>query len=378
MMADHNLFQAICRVNRLDGDSKDYGYIVDYKDLFKSLGKAIKDYTAEAFEGYDEEDVEGLLKDRLEKAKEDLDTALEAVKALCEPVPAPRDMNDYHRYFCGESNTDSINDPEKEALRLTLYKSVAKLLRCYANVANEMQEAGYTAERADKIKKDVIFYEKLRDEIKFRSADQLDMKRFEPAMRQLLDLYIRADDSELLMDFEDLGLLELIIDKGEDGLDAVPEGLKNDEDAMAETIENNVRKTIIDENPVNPKYYNQMSELLDELIELRRQKALEYQEYLEKIRSLANRVVRPESGSDNRYPASMNTQAKRALYDNFDDNEELVIKIDRAIMQTKKADWLGDRFKERELANAIRQAVEGFDIDIAAIMELVKAQPGYH
>ena len=36
-MRDHGLFQAICRVNRLDGDDKDYGYIVDYRDLFNSL-----------------------------------------------------------------------------------------------------------------------------------------------------------------------------------------------------------------------------------------------------------------------------------------------------------------------------------------------------
>jgi type I restriction enzyme R subunit len=34
-MRDHGLFQAICRVNRLDGDDKEYGYIIDYKDLFK-------------------------------------------------------------------------------------------------------------------------------------------------------------------------------------------------------------------------------------------------------------------------------------------------------------------------------------------------------
>ena len=101
-MADHNLFQAICRVNRLDGDDKEYGYIVDYKDLFKSIDQAISDYTQEAFDGYDKDDVEGLLKDRLQQAKLDLDTALEMVKALCEPVKAPRNTQDYIHYFCGE------------------------------------------------------------------------------------------------------------------------------------------------------------------------------------------------------------------------------------------------------------------------------------
>ncbi len=33
-MRDHGLFQAIHRVNRIDTEDKDYGYIVDYKDLF--------------------------------------------------------------------------------------------------------------------------------------------------------------------------------------------------------------------------------------------------------------------------------------------------------------------------------------------------------
>jgi type I restriction enzyme R subunit len=68
-MRDHGLFQAICRVNRLDGDDKDYGYIVDYKDLFGSLKSAYKDFTAEAFEAYEKADVEGLLSDRLNKGK---------------------------------------------------------------------------------------------------------------------------------------------------------------------------------------------------------------------------------------------------------------------------------------------------------------------
>ena len=62
-MHDHGLFQAICRVNRLDGDSKEFGYIVDYKELFGDLADAMNKYTAGAFEDYDSEDIEGLLKD---------------------------------------------------------------------------------------------------------------------------------------------------------------------------------------------------------------------------------------------------------------------------------------------------------------------------
>ena len=375
-MADHNLFQAICRVNRLDGDDKEYGYIVDYKDLFKSIDQAISDYTQEAFDGYDKDDVEGLLKDRLQQAKLDLDTALEMVKALCEPVKAPRNTQDYIHYFCGESGHNQDELIEKEALRLALYQNVVKLIRAFANIANEMQEAGYNEQQIATIRAEVIHFEKVRDEVKIASGDLLDMKRFEPAMRHLLDMYIRAEDSEVLMDFEELGLIELIVEKGADALDALPKDIRNDEQAMAETIENNVRKTIIDENPVNPKYYEQMSVLLDELIELRRQKAIEYQEYLKRIRDLSSKIIRPEK-STSHYPSSMDSSAKRALYDNFGKDELLATKIDSVIRYTKKADWVGDKFKEREIAFAIQQDTKGYDIDIQSVMELAKAQREY-
>jgi len=375
-MADHNLFQAICRVNRLDGEDKEYGYVIDYKDLFRSLDKAIKDYTAGAFDGYDQEDVAGLLKDRLQQARLDLENALEMVRSLCEPVQAPRDTQNYIHYFCGESGSNQDALTEKEALRLTLYQNVAKLLRAYANIANEMPDAGFSVENINKIRDEVVHFEKVRDEVKLASGDLVDMKRFEPAMRHLLDMYIRADDSEQLMDFEELGLIELIVEKGADAANDLPEEIRNNPEAMAETIENNVRKTIVDENPVNPKYYERMSVLLDELIELRRQKAIDYQEYLERIRELAKKVIRPAQVNTS-YPMTMDTQAKRALYDNLGNDEVLATKIDTAIRYTKKADWVGDRFKEREIANAVREETAGYEVDIDQVIELAKAQKEY-
>ena len=375
-MADHNLFQAICRVNRLDGDDKEYGYVIDYKDLFRSLDKAITDYTQEAFDGYDKEDVAGLLKDRLEQAREDLDNALEMVRALCEPVKAPRYTQDYIHYFCGESGSNQDELTEKEALRLSLYQYVAKLLRAFANIANEMPDAGYSTAEIDAVRQEVTHFEHVRDEVKLASGDLVEMKRFEPAMRHLLDMYIRADDSEVLMDFEELGLIELIVEKGEEAVKALPENIRNNADAMAETIENNVRKTIVDENPVNPRYYEQMSVLLDELIKQRRQQAFTYKEYLHRIRDLSRRVIRPELSTAD-YPATIDSNAKRALYDNFGKNEQLATKIDEAIRHTKKADWVGDRFKEREIANAVRQETAGYEVDIQGVLELAKAQKDY-
>jgi len=376
-MRDHGLFQAICRVNRLDGDDKEYGYIVDYKDLFQRLEGAIGDYTSGALDGYDQEDVAGLLSDRLEKARDRLEETLETVKALCEPVQLPRDTKDYLHHFCATDTTDKDTLANNEQKRVALYKAVAALMRAYANLANETAEAGYSPQEAASIKAEVEHYTKMCDEVKVASGDYLDMKRYEPAMRHLLDSYIRADESVVVSEFEDLGLVELIVKNGLSALEQLPGGLKKDPEAMAETIENNIRKTIIDENPVNPKYYEQMSELLNALIQERREQAIDYQKYLEKVQQLAKLVVQSTGTSQSVYPVSLDTAAKRSLYDNLGKDEALALRIDTAVRDTKKEGWVGNLFKEREIAIAVRKAAAGYNINVDEVLELVKNQREY-
>jgi type I restriction enzyme R subunit len=378
-MQDHGLFQAICRVNRLDGEDKEYGYIIDYKDLFRSLEQSIKDYTGEAFGGYDAADVEGLLKDRLGQGRDRLEEAREAIKALCEPVAPPKDRTAYLSYFCATESGNAQQLKENEPKRVALYKLAAAFLRSYANLANEMREAGYTETEAVQIKNEVGLYEKVREEVKLASGDYVDMKMYEPAMRHLLDTYIRAEESEKLSAFDDLTLVQLIVERGDAALDSLPKGLREDREAMAETIENNVRRLIIDEMAVNPKYYEKMSELLDALIIQRKRAALNYRAYLSKIVALTKQVGHPEKRSD--YPATINTAALRALYDNLqqgrENREAMALALNNAIHAVKKADWRGNRFKEREVRNAIRSQLGEEEGLIDTIFEIVKNQRDY-
>ncbi len=307
-MRDHGLFQAICRVNRLDGDDKEYGYIVDYKDLFNSLNKAIHDYTSGALDGYDPEDVEGLLTDRLEKAKEHLNDAREAIKALCEPVEPPKDTQAYIHYFCAKDTTDKNALKDTEPRRLALYKLTASLIRAFASIANELQEAGYTPSEIETLKGEVDHYEKARSEVKLASGDYIDLKMYEPAMRHLIDTYIRAEQSEKVSAFDNLSLVQLIVEQGAGAVDALPKGIRENPEAVMETIENNVRRLIIDEQPLNPKYYEKMSELLDALIKRRKQEALEYKLYLAEIVALTQQVTNPMQGTT--YPVSLDTPAR--------------------------------------------------------------------
>jgi len=352
-MRDHGLFQAICRVNRLDGEDKDYGYIVDYKDLFKSLEGAVHDYTSGALDGYDKEDVKGLLENRLEKAREDLEDAREAVKALCETVEAPRDSAAYLRYFCAKESGNAQQLKDNEPKRLKLYKFVASLLRAFASIANELAEAKYAADEIEKIRAEVDHYSKVRDEVKLASGDYIDLKAYEPAMRHLIDTYIRAEESEKISAFDDMSLIQLIVERGPDAVNALPKGIKQSEGAVAETIENNVRKLIINESPVDPAYYDKMSKLLDALIEQRRKGVVSYKEYLEKIANLTQAATMP-GGPTGGYPAAVKTAAQRALYNNLGKDEALAMKVDAAIQTNRQDGWRDNALKMRKVRQAIR------------------------
>jgi len=355
-MRDHGLFQAICRVNRLDGDDKEYGYIIDYKDLFKSLEGAVHDYTSGALDGYDKEDVAGLLEDRLGKARERLEEMREAVKALCEAVEIPKDTAAYLRYFCAKDSGNAEQLKANEPNRLVLYKHVAAFVRAFAELANELAEAGYSSADIDALKAEVDHYEKVRTEIKLASGDYIDLKMYEPAMRHLIDTYIRAEETEKVSAFDDMSLVKLLVERGAAAVDALPDGIRKNKEATAEAIENNVRKLIIDEQPINPKYYEKMSELLDALIEQRRKEALDYQEYLRRIIELTKKVTSPEASGA--YPATMDTPGKRALYDNLDSNVALALAVDAAVRASRQDDWRGNPFKIKRVRNAIQAALE--------------------
>jgi len=374
-MQDHGLFQAICRVNRLDGEDKDYGYIVDYRDLFNSLESAITDYTGGALEGYEKKDIDGLLSDRIEKAREDLDEALEKIRALCEPVEPPKNTLQYQQYFCAREQGNAEQLKVNEPKRVALYKAVAAVTRAYGNVANEMNAAGYSDEEATAIKDEIAHYANVREEVKLGAGENVDFKQYEAGMRHLLDTYISAKPSEVVSDFQDAGLIQLIVQMGAGALDKLPAGIKKDPEAVAETITNNMRKVIIDERAMNPKYYDKMSELLDTILEERRQGALDYKEYLAKLLKYASKLGKGES--DTEYPEWANNGARRALIDFFDQSPELAAVVDTTILHTKPDSWVGNPIKEKKVKRALAWALpDDFD-RLEELFELVRARHEY-
>jgi type I restriction enzyme, R subunit len=379
-MRDHGLFQAICRVNRLDdkdnGEDKEYGFVVDYRDLFKSLKKAVVNYTSEAFDAYDKEDVKGLLKDRLSEAKEHLEELLESLHTLCEPIAPPKETLERQRYFCGVNIEDLAELKANEPKRVTLYKLTASLIRAYAELAPEMTEAGYSTLQAEAIRKEVEYFKKIRDEIKLASGDYIDLKKYEPDMRHLIDTYISAEESRKVSALDDMSLIELIVARGVDFVDELPDGIKGNKEAAAETIENNVRRNIIEKTATNPKYFDKMSVLLKELIEERKRAAISYEEYLRKVVELTRKIAKPESSV--KYPAKIRkSKALMSLYDNLGQDEELAVKLHDKIMLEKQDGWRGDPIKSRVMEGIIYACVGDDEEIIKRIFKIAESQGEY-
>jgi type I restriction enzyme, R subunit len=397
---DHNLFQAICRTNRLDGDDKDYGYIVDFKELFGDVQEVISVYSSEELDidqgsGGDNNIT---LKEWLQEGRKKLDAAREALKYLCEPVPQPKEIEQYLRYFCGDaSDPNALNDTEP--LRISFYKSVAAFVRAFAAISQDLSEAGYTASEIMELNQEVSFFGEIRSAIKKHSGEELDIKPFEADMRHLLNTYIQADPADPLGKLDNFSLVEMIIDTGIH--DAIAKKLnekgKLSRNAVAEGIINNIRKTIIRDQLTDPKYYEQMSKLLLDLIRQRRDDTESYEAFLKNAEELANNLMkgRPTAG----VPAALHgKRGAIAIYNNLPDilsaqtSEDsileeagpygdarlgLTLEIDRAMREQAPADWKGDDMREKQVLNALYPLMNRDGEATRALFEIIKNQSDY-
>ena len=378
-MQDHGLFQAICRTNRLDGEDKTFGYIVDYKDLFKKLVNekgtgALQVYTSELDHTIGGTSPEVLMQDRLEKGKERLDGALETVELLCDPVLPPKGELEHIHYFCG--NTEIADDLKAhEPQRAALYKSVAALVRAFANIADDLANAGYSSDDISKIKSDIDRALKLREIIRQASGETIDLKAYEADMRHLIDTYIEAKEPKKISNFDDMGLLEVIANSGmADAIASLPDGIKGNKSAIAETIANNVRSKIIKEHLNDPVFYDRMSVLLKEILDDLKAKRIDYEQFLKRMAEVAKQV---HAGKSNDTPVKLDTPGKRALFNNLQQNEQLALDIDAKIKQVRPEGWRGHKARENIIKAALLPLLGNSKAEVERIFVIISAQREY-
>jgi type I restriction enzyme R subunit len=396
---DHNLFQAICRTNRLDNDDKDYGYIVDYERQFQNMQQVIAVYNSDELDTDqgDGGDNNVQLKNWLAEGNKKLDEAREALLYLCEPVPQPRELEQFIHYFCGHAdNPDALN--LTEALRIAFYKAVAAYMRAFADIAQNLSEAGYSSDKASELRREIEFYAEVRSAIKHCSGEELDIKPYEADMRHLINTYIQAEPAQSLGELGELSLTDLIIKTGIHDAIArkINEKGRLSKNAIAEIIINNVRKTIIRDRLTDPRFYEQMSKLLDDLIKQNREGAQAYEKFLHNAEALVKK--QSEKRSDNNEPAILHGKTSAlTIYRNLPDImadpppyrvqepqvyygnhfATLALQIDRAMREQAPAKWRGDEAKERTVQNFLYPLIDRNPKAMSKLFDILKNQPDY-
>jgi type I restriction enzyme, R subunit len=272
-------------------------------------------------------------------------------------------------------------------------------VRAYANIADELEAAGYSSADIARIRQQLDHYLRLREIIRKASAESLDLKSYEADMRHLIDTYIQADEPRKISPFDDMSLLELIVNTGIAEAIAQQLGaLQGNKNAVAETIENNVRSKIIKEHLHDPAYYEKMSALLDEIIAARKAKAIEYEDYLKRVATLAKQV---EAGQADDTPEVLKqSPALRALYNNLKQHDakpdrlegvaeehaayivpgdpvlHLALRIDATVRQVRPDDWRGVEPRERVIKQALFGILQNV-AEVERIFLIIKAQKEY-
>jgi type I restriction enzyme R subunit len=374
-MQDHGLFQAICRTNRLDGEDKDFGYIVDYKDLFKKGRERHRRLHLRT--GSQRRRAQARKCCAAGSAEKRARAARPSARSRCAAVRAgepPKGELEHIHYFCG--NTEIPDDlKEHETQRVSLYKSTAALVRAYANIADDLTQAGYTDAQVTNIKQDINRYLKLREIIRQASGETIDLKAYEADMRHLIDTYIEADAANPISNFGEIGLLDLIVKSGiADAINNLPNGIKGNKGAVAETIANNVRSKIIKEHLNDPAFYDKMSALLKEILADLKALRTSYEDFLKRIGEVAKQV---QAGKSDDTPANLNTPGKRALFNNLSHNEELALKIDDKVKQVRPADWRGTKARENIIKAALFPLLGNDKNEVERIFLIITAQREY-
>jgi type I restriction enzyme, R subunit len=374
-LKDHNLFQAICRTNRLDGEDKDFGHIIDFKELFEHLQETVAVYASEDLEEDDETQSNNIiLKNEWHESKKRLDTARESLKYLCEPVLHPQGLEQFILYFCGDSSNETALS-EKEPLRSTFYKLTATYLRAYANLLPYLEKLGYTKTTVENLEAEIKFYVEMRSMIKQVSGEELDIKSYEGDMRHLINTYIQATPVTALGEVDKYSLGELILKNGIHQAIAQKWNDKsnNARTGVAENIIHNIRKIIIRNQLTDPRFYEEMSKLLNDLILQKREKEAEYLLFLENAELLIQKSTKGRNNQEvpailQNKPAAINiyhhlpnimsesenkSMAAELEMPYGDEMIQLALAIDRVMKENAFANWREHDVRARTVSNEL-------------------------
>ena len=280
-LKEHNLLQAIARVNRIYGNDntsqeKQFGLILDYEGLLGELDHALNTYIA--FANYDPADLQGTVHDVREEIRR-LPQVREQLWDLFKPVRNKKDMEQLEQHLGDDS------------IREAFYERLRAFSRClHIGLSSDKFLDVFNERQADAMKDDWRQFSDLKRSVQLRYQETVSLHTFEPKIRQLLDAHVVAMPAEAVIDPVNIN--------DPDALKAVVTETGVSQASRADRIASATRRAITEKMEQDPALYRQFSELLEETIRAHRDRHLSERDYLSKVADLAGKVARKDHGQD--------------------------------------------------------------------------------
>lgn len=365
---EHNLLQAIARVNRLC-DGKDYGYIVDYRGLLGELDKALTMYQEAGLEEFNEEDI----KSSVYYIDTEINNMFEAYEKLKEIFKDIKNKNDLEEY-------EALLEDEK--IRKDFYDKLCKF-GSMLGIILPSDQAYYKVgkEKISELRKALAFYQKLRATVKLRYSETIDHKEYEAKMQKLLDNYVVAKEMMRITEPVDITDAE--------NFDKELEKMGTDR-GKADAIRTRLTRTISEKSKEDPAYYKKFSTRIEETIEAYRNRRITDSEYLQKMQDIKEDFRKGNSGIS--YPTNITTENSRAFYGviydkliprmkenaNIEEIGEIALTIQREIESKIKRDWHYNTDIHNEIAQAIDDTIfmyatrKNINLDLEELDKLIE------
>lgn len=266
-LKEHNLLQAIARVNRLH-PGKDFGYIIDYYGVVTQLYDALELYSS--LEGkFDEEDLEGALTVIDEEIKK-LPGLHDALWDIFKEVKNKKDEEAFELALEDKDVRDEFYT------RLSKFTRVLKMALSSIHWITDTPQA-----KIDRYKREAGFFQKLRASVKLRYAEEIDYRDYEKQIQKMLNTYVQAD--EVIQIVDPVNIFE------REAFKAEVEKAQSTR-AKADTIANRTKKTITEKMDEDPFFYRRFSQLLQQVIDDYRAERISDAEYLRRVTEVMEQV----------------------------------------------------------------------------------------
>jgi type I restriction enzyme R subunit len=353
-LKEHNLLQAIARVNRLyeDGNTeKQFGFIIDYEGLLGELDSALTTYSA--FEGYEAADLTGTVHDVREEIRK-LPQLHDQLWDLFKSVRNKKDMEQFEQHL------------SDEAVRQDFYGRLQAFSRClHISLSSDKLLDVFDDAKIDTMKRDWKQFTELRRSVQLRYQETVDVREFEPKIQKLLDDHVVALPAEVIIDVVNIN--------DPDALKAVVGETGVSEASRADRIASATRRAITEKMEEDPAFYSQFSELLQETIRAYRERRLSEREYLGSVVDLANKVARKDRGRDVPESIRANDDAQAffgVLKNRLSTSEGKQVGEDEtaaltiSILEIIKEHLIVDIWSNDVAQNNLRNAIDDFFFDV--------------